>query len=55
MLPGLTADDHDAWRAGPREAGDVAHLRAVAAALPWEGHAVPLPDRTPSGCPTPRR
>jgi len=53
MLPGLTADDHDAWRAGPRDAGDVAHLRAVAAALPWEGHAVPLPDRTPLRLPDP--
>ncbi|MFC9245334.1 SNF2-related protein [Streptomyces sp. NPDC057136] len=47
LLPGLTADDHDAWRAGPRDAEDVAHLRAVAAAMPPEGHAVPLPDRTP--------
>ncbi|MFD5790016.1 SNF2-related protein [Streptomyces sp. NPDC127037] len=53
MLPGLTADDHDAWRAGPRDAGDVAHLRAVAAALPWEGHAVPLPDRAPLRLPDP--
>ncbi|MEU2247717.1 DEAD/DEAH box helicase [Streptomyces sp. NPDC019224] len=53
MLPGLTADDHDAWRAGPRDAGDVAHLRAVAAALPWEGHAVPLPDRNPLRLPDP--
>ncbi|MFJ4502387.1 SNF2-related protein [Streptomyces sp. NPDC088864] len=53
MLPGLTADDHDAWRAGPRDAGDVAHMRAVAAALPWEGHAVPLPDRAPPRLPAP--
>ncbi|PZT74527.1 MULTISPECIES: DEAD/DEAH box helicase [unclassified Streptomyces] len=53
MLPGLTADDHDAWRAGPRDAGDVAHLRAVAAALPWEGHAVPLPGPTPPRLPAP--
>ncbi|THA65706.1 DEAD/DEAH box helicase [Streptomyces sp. A0958] len=52
-LPGLTADDHDAWRAGPRDAGDVAHLRAVAAALPWQGYAVPLPDRTPLRLPDP--
>lgn len=53
LLPGLTADDHDAWRAGPRDAEDVAHLRAVAAALPPEGHAVPLPDRTPLQVPEP--
>lgn len=43
LLPGLTATGHDAWRAGPLDPDDVAHLRAVAAALPYEGHAVPLP------------
>ncbi|MEU1366022.1 DEAD/DEAH box helicase [Streptomyces sp. NPDC005803] len=53
MLPGLTADDHDAWRAGPRDAEDVAHLRAVAAAMPAEGYAVPFPDRTPLQVPDP--
>ncbi|MHC0430686.1 ATP-dependent helicase, partial [Streptomyces sp. O3] len=42
LLPGLTADDHDAWRAGPLDAEDLAQLRAVAAALPHEGHAAPL-------------
>ncbi|MFB7914909.1 DEAD/DEAH box helicase [Streptomyces sp. NPDC056061] len=53
LLPGLTADDVDAWRAGPRDAEDIAHLRAIAAALPAEGHAVPLPDRTPLRLPDP--
>nr|WSW69837.1 DEAD/DEAH box helicase [Streptomyces sp. NBC_00995] len=53
MLPGLTADDHDAWRAGPRDAEDIAHLRAVAAAMPAEGYAIPLPDRTPLQVPDP--
>ncbi|MEU9169747.1 SNF2-related protein [Streptomyces sp. NPDC048420] len=43
LLPGLTATGHDAWRAGPLDPDDIAHLRAVAAALPPEGHAVPLP------------
>ncbi|MFE9452413.1 DEAD/DEAH box helicase [Streptomyces sp. NPDC006739] len=43
LLPGLTPSGHDAWRAGPLEPADIAHLRAVAAALPPEGHAVPLP------------
>ncbi|MEU0331823.1 DEAD/DEAH box helicase [Streptomyces sp. NPDC006193] len=43
LLPGLTRDGHDAWRAGPLEPDDIAHLRAVAAAMPPEGHAVPLP------------
>ncbi|MGW0117328.1 DEAD/DEAH box helicase [Streptomyces sp. NPDC003327] len=43
MLPGLTADDLDAWRAGPLDADDIAHLRAVAAAMPYEAHPVPVP------------
>ncbi|GGR68591.1 helicase [Streptomyces humidus] len=43
LLPGLTPTGHDAWRAGPLDPEDIAHLRAVAAALPAEGHAVPLP------------
>ncbi len=42
LLPGLTADDQDAWRAGPLDPEDLAQLRAVAAALPYEGHATPL-------------
>ncbi|MER6010796.1 DEAD/DEAH box helicase [Streptomyces bluensis] len=45
LLPGLTAQGHDAWRAGPLDPDDIAHLRAVAAALPYEGHAVPLPGK----------
>ncbi|MFJ1846067.1 MULTISPECIES: SNF2-related protein [unclassified Streptomyces] len=53
LLPGLTGDDHDAWRAGPRDAEDVAHLRAIAAAMPAEGYAVPLPDRAPLQVPEP--
>ncbi|GGY91721.1 helicase [Streptomyces nitrosporeus] len=53
LLPGLTADDHDAWRAGPRDAEDIAHLRAIAAAMPPEGHAVPVPG-TPLRLPEPQ-
>ncbi|WP_250289863.1 DEAD/DEAH box helicase [Streptomyces atroolivaceus] len=53
LLPGLTAGDNDAWRAGPRDAEDIAHLRAVAASMPPEGHAVPL-DGTPLRVPEPR-
>ncbi|MEV0490451.1 DEAD/DEAH box helicase [Streptomyces atratus] len=53
LVPGLTAGDHDAWRAGPRDAEDIAHLRAIAAAMPPEAHAVPLPDRTPLRVPDP--
>ncbi|WNF26455.1 SNF2-related protein [Streptomyces sp. C11-1] len=53
LLPGITADGHDAWRAGPRDAEDVAHLRAVAAALPPEGHAVPVAASEPPRLPDP--
>ncbi|GGL81330.1 helicase [Streptomyces fumigatiscleroticus] len=53
LLPGLTATGHDAWRAGPLDPDDIAHLRAVAAALPPEGHAVPLPGAGPLRLPEP--
>ncbi|MDT7840181.1 DEAD/DEAH box helicase [Streptomyces justiciae] len=53
LLPGLTASGHDAWRAGPLDPDDIAHLRAIAAALPPEGHAVPLPDPGPLRLPEP--
>ncbi|POX49785.1 ATP-dependent helicase [Streptomyces sp. Ru71] len=53
LLPGLTPSGHDAWRAGPLDPDDIAHLRAVAAALPAEGHAVPLPGPGPLRLPAP--
>ncbi|MBE8476149.1 DEAD/DEAH box helicase [Streptomyces justiciae] len=53
LLPGLTASGHDAWRAGPLDPDDIAHLRAIAAALPHEGHAVPLPGPGPLRLPEP--
>ncbi|MFD5325889.1 DEAD/DEAH box helicase [Streptomyces sp. NPDC127092] len=53
LLPGLTADDHDAWRAGPLDADDIAHLRAVAAAMPYEAHATPVPGPGPLRLPEP--
>ena len=53
LLPGLTADGHDAWRAGPLDPDDIAHIRSVAAALPYEGHAVPLPGPGPLRLPEP--
>ncbi|MEV6759198.1 DEAD/DEAH box helicase [Streptomyces sp. NPDC051105] len=54
LLPGLTPAGYDAWRAGPLEPADIAHLRAVAAALPAEGHAVPLPGPGPLRLPQPQ-
>ncbi|MFI6931158.1 SNF2-related protein [Streptomyces sp. NPDC050287] len=53
LLPGLTVTGDDAWRAGPLDPGDIAHLRAVAAALPYEGHAVPLSGPGPIRLPEP--
>ncbi|MGW3100531.1 DEAD/DEAH box helicase [Streptomyces sp. NPDC001100] len=53
LLPGLTATGHDAWRAGPLDPEDIAHVRAVAAALPYEGHSVPLPGPGPLRLPEP--
>ncbi|MFI6420571.1 SNF2-related protein [Streptomyces sp. NPDC050842] len=53
LLPGLTTDDLDAWRAGPLDADDIAHLRAVAAAMPYEAHAVPVPGPGPLRLPEP--
>ncbi|MGV9254903.1 ATP-dependent helicase, partial [Streptomyces sp. NPDC003697] len=53
LLPGLTPGGHDAWRAGPLDPEDIAHLRAIAAALPHEGHAVPLPGSGPLRLPEP--
>lgn len=53
LLPGLTATGHDAWRAGPLDPDDIAHLRAIAAALPYEGHAIPLPGPGPLRLPEP--
>ncbi|MFD7334617.1 SNF2-related protein [Streptomyces violascens] len=45
LLPGLTSTHHDAWRAGPLDADDIAQLRAIAAAMPYEAYAVPVPGR----------
>ncbi|MFJ8823077.1 DEAD/DEAH box helicase [Streptomyces sp. NPDC102467] len=53
LLPGLTASDHDAWRAGPLDADDVAQLHGIAAALPPEGYATPVPGRRPVRLPEP--
>ncbi|MFE6161607.1 DEAD/DEAH box helicase [Streptomyces sp. NPDC056486] len=53
LLPGLTGEDLDAWRAGPLDAADVTQLRGIAAALPAEAHAVPLPGSKPLLLPEP--
>lgn len=42
LLPGLTTDDHDAWRVGPLTAEDRERVRTLAASMPPTAHAVPL-------------
>ncbi|QOV39989.1 DEAD/DEAH box helicase [Streptomyces ferrugineus] len=42
LLPGLSTGDHDSWRVGPLRPEDVERVRALAAAMPPEAHAVPL-------------
>jgi superfamily II DNA or RNA helicase len=55
LLPGLTASDHDAWRAGPLRADDLERVRELAAAMPPEAHAVPVDGREPVRLPEPER
>ncbi|MER6947620.1 DEAD/DEAH box helicase [Nonomuraea sp. NPDC000554] len=42
ILPGVTAGDFDAWRAGPFDAADVQRIRELADAMPASARAVPL-------------
>lgn len=42
LLPGLSATDHDAWRAGPLTADDRTRVRTLAASMPPTAHAVPV-------------
>ncbi|GAA2629218.1 DEAD/DEAH box helicase [Streptomyces axinellae] len=42
LMPSVGEGDTDVWRAGPLDKSDAAHLRAIAAAMPGEGHAVPV-------------
>ncbi|MEU7038986.1 DEAD/DEAH box helicase [Streptomyces sp. NPDC046237] len=59
LLPGLTATDRDAWRAGPLGHEELAELRALAASMPPSAHAVPLtgdgpvPEAEPPSLPEP--
>ncbi|MET9773239.1 DEAD/DEAH box helicase [Streptomyces sp. NPDC006367] len=55
LLPGLSAAGHDAWRTGPLDARDVERIRHLAAAMPPEAHAVPLPGAGPLRLPAPER
>ncbi|MFF7728984.1 DEAD/DEAH box helicase [Streptomyces sp. NPDC008001] len=55
LLPGLSATDHDAWRAGPLTADDLRRVRDLAAAMPPAAHAVPLPGTGPLLLPEPEQ
>ncbi|GGY31964.1 DEAD/DEAH box helicase [Streptomyces djakartensis] len=55
LLPGLAPGDHDAWRAGPLRAEDLEAVRRLAAAMPPEAHAVPLPGTEPLRLPDPEQ
>ncbi|WP_405943385.1 DEAD/DEAH box helicase [Streptomyces sp. NBC_00932] len=54
LLPGLSADGYEAWRAGPLDAADLVRVRELAAAMPPTAHAVPLdPAADPVRLPAP--
>ncbi|MFJ8822452.1 DEAD/DEAH box helicase [Streptomyces sp. NPDC102467] len=55
LLPGLSTDDHDAWRAGPLRPGDLERVRELAAAMPPEAQAVPLDGHAPPRLHAPER
>ncbi|MFG3138839.1 DEAD/DEAH box helicase [Streptomyces sp. NPDC048211] len=42
LLPGLSATDHDQWRAGPLTADDRERIRTLAASMPPTAQAVPV-------------
>ncbi|WP_073949822.1 DEAD/DEAH box helicase [Streptomyces kebangsaanensis] len=55
LLPGLSAGDHDAWRAAPLRGQDAEDVRALAASMPPEAHAVPVDGTGPLRLPDPER
>ncbi|MFI7342756.1 DEAD/DEAH box helicase [Streptomyces sp. NPDC050085] len=55
LLPGLSVDEYDAWRAGPLRPEDVERIRELAAAMPPEAHAVPLDGHEPPRLHAPER
>jgi len=47
LLPAASPGGYGAWRAGPLDAADLDWLRRIAAAMPPEGHALPVDARRP--------
>lgn len=55
LLPGLSPEDHDAWRIGPLAPQDIDQVRRLAASMPPEAHAAPLDEAPPLRLPDPER
>ncbi|MEH0468487.1 DEAD/DEAH box helicase [Streptomyces sp. B21-097] len=55
LLPGLSPEDHDAWRMGPLGTQDVDQVRRLAASMPPEAHCVPVDETMPLRLPDPER
>ncbi|KPI28345.1 SNF2-related protein [Actinobacteria bacterium OV320] len=55
LLPGLSPEDHDAWRIGPLAPQDIDQVRRLAASMPPEAHAVPVDETPPLRLPDPER
>ncbi|MEH0581319.1 DEAD/DEAH box helicase [Streptomyces sp. B21-108] len=55
LLPGLSPEDHDAWRVGPLGPEDVEQVRRLAASMPPEAHALPANETPPLRLPSPER
>ncbi|MCX5233547.1 DEAD/DEAH box helicase [Streptomyces sp. NBC_00233] len=51
LLPGLSPAGFDAWRLGPLDGDDMRRIRELAAAMPPEARAVPLPGSSPVALP----
>ncbi|MGW7529660.1 SNF2-related protein [Streptomyces sp. NPDC054783] len=51
LLPGLSPTGFDAWRLGPLDGDDVRRIRDLAAAMPPQARAVPLPGSSPVALP----
>ncbi|MFE5406258.1 DEAD/DEAH box helicase [Streptomyces sp. NPDC056580] len=51
LLPGLSPTGFDAWRLGPLDGDDVSRIHDLAAAMPPEARAVPLPGSSPVALP----
>ncbi|MFE0760235.1 DEAD/DEAH box helicase [Streptomyces smyrnaeus] len=53
LLPGLSPAGYDAWRLGPLTSDDTTTVAELAAAMPPDAHAVPLPGPGPLRMPAP--